>query len=483
MTGKILIVSNREEDLLLIEEYLHHFPSGIDVAGDGIQALHKILSSRYTVVVAFPPLELLDIDKLIEIVRTNPNTSSIPFLVIYQSREAINPGIRADVLIAKPLEPETFITTLNEMLPSTRIKKQLQKKKVISFNLNEISVIDILQLLYQNKKTGVLDLEIEDKKGKIYLQNGEIVTARIGQLKGEKALYRIFESNIGSSTFINQIVESQKDIMYPTPHLILKGIKEKDEAKKYMEELEGIREFKIAKDYQTKLKESDSLVKEIISLLNYTTYLNVILDSLNMPDSEVLKILKELIDRGIIIPQKGEESEIEKSQGIISPEQEKNLVDLFSDRLAFQAPAYRGIIILVPEYPEQSDRITKFLIREKINENPDNLIEFSGIFPLSRRAIFNFYIVVDIEKTFPFINTFKKNIVSVLYLYDEFTQDALYLTEQRSRLLDLAGIKYSSLFFDKSTDKDALFMPEVSKKSFLDLIKELVKIELKGRKE
>ncbi len=480
MNAKILIITSRDEDLKLVEHYLQSFPAGVDTAGDGIQALHKILSNRYSVIIAFPPINILSIEKLIEIVRTNPNTSSLPFLVIYQNKKEMNSDIKADVIMAKPLIPDKFIATLNEMLPQSRIKKLLDKTRVISFNLDEISVIDILQLLYQNKKTGILDLEIEDKKGKIYLSSGEIVTARIGNLKGEKALFRILESDIGSAVFLNQPVDFPREISYPTPHLILRGIQEKDETRRFLQEL-GTKELKLAVDYQEKLKETTSMVREIVSMLEFTSYLNVILDSIDLPDSEILKIIKDLTEKGIVLPQKDQPLAIEDQREIITPEQERKLIEKFSNKLAFPTSFFRGAVILIPEYMEQLKPLIRFLYLEKLKNEFTSPFAFAGYYPLSKRAQLNFYVTTDMDTIFPFLNSFKKLISEIIFIYDEFSQDALFLTQEKSKLPEIAEIKVSSLFLEEGADEENYYLPSPTRENFNKFIGQIIKRELEAK--
>ncbi|GEM_PF-4860407 len=476
MNTRILIVSSREDDYRLIENLLQNFPGGIDIASDGIQALHKLLSNRYTAVIVFPPLELLDADKLIEIVRTNPNTSSIPFMIITEEEKYRRSG---DVLISKPVDPSEFITKLNEILPQSRIKKLLDRTRVISFNLDEISITDILQILYQNRKTGVLELEIDDKKGKIYLINGEIQNARLGTLKGEKALFRIFESQIGSAVFLNQAVDLKKEIPYPTPHLILRGIQEKDETEKILQEL-GNRELRLAGDYKEKMEESSSIVSEVISLLEYTSYLPVILDSIDAPDSEVLKVIKDLMDKGVILPAKGREITVTNGKSILSPEEERKLIEKFTRKTASHTGTYRGMVILVPEHFDQIKKILKFLYFESsVGESTPSFFRL-GYFPLSRRVHLNFYAVTDPETFFPFINSFKKFIVETIFMYDEFSQEALYITQERGKYYTMSGVKVNSLFFEEGEYEEGYFFPMNEKEEFASFLRNLIKKEIEG---
>ena len=160
MLPKILTISDSKENLNLIESLLEDFPCIIDFTSNGIQALQKILSKRYSVIIAFPPLPLLDISRLVEIIRTNPNTSSIPVFVIYRSENDYRKyAVNSEEHAIKPVDKKTFLNKLNYLLPESRIKRLLDKARSASFSLKELTAVDFLQLLYQNRRTGIVEIE------------------------------------------------------------------------------------------------------------------------------------------------------------------------------------------------------------------------------------------------------------------------------------------------------------------------------------
>ena len=58
-------------------------------------------------------------------------------------------------------------------------------------SLKELPLPDIIQLVSVSGKTGVFVLENDDAKGEIYLRDGMIVHARVGEIEGEEAIYEL----------------------------------------------------------------------------------------------------------------------------------------------------------------------------------------------------------------------------------------------------------------------------------------------------
>lgn len=58
-------------------------------------------------------------------------------------------------------------------------------------SLKELPLPDIIQLVSVSGKTGVFTLSNESERGEIYLQDGQIVHALVGDLKGEEAIYEL----------------------------------------------------------------------------------------------------------------------------------------------------------------------------------------------------------------------------------------------------------------------------------------------------
>lgn len=102
--------------------------------------------------------------------------------------------------------------------------------------LLDINLTDVLQVLSVNRKTCTLFLRKEDEKGEIYLKEGKIIDAKVGDLKGEEALFYLLNWE-GADFFIGTSVEGsirvriEKDLHT----LILDWIEERDSRKRVKE--------------------------------------------------------------------------------------------------------------------------------------------------------------------------------------------------------------------------------------------------------
>lgn len=73
--------------------------------------------------------------------------------------------------------------------------------------LLDITLTDVLQVLSVNRKTCTLFLRKEDERGEIYLREGKIMDASVGEFKGEEALFYLLNWE-GADFFIGTFVES-----------------------------------------------------------------------------------------------------------------------------------------------------------------------------------------------------------------------------------------------------------------------------------
>ncbi|HVY62736.1 MAG TPA: DUF4388 domain-containing protein, partial [Planctomycetota bacterium] len=95
-------------------------------------------------------------------------------------------------------------------------------------DVKRLSVLEVVQLLGQNRKTGFLVIR-EDKKGsperRLALADGTIVHAEFGSLEGERAVQPILRTRAGKFAFRPTAEASGKvTIQTPTPTLLLQAM-------------------------------------------------------------------------------------------------------------------------------------------------------------------------------------------------------------------------------------------------------------------
>lgn len=76
-----------------------------------------------------------------------------------------------------------------------------------SGTLLDITLTDVLQVLSVNRKTCTLFLKKDNERGEIYLKEGKIMDARVGEFKGEQALFYLLNWE-GADFFIGTFVDA-----------------------------------------------------------------------------------------------------------------------------------------------------------------------------------------------------------------------------------------------------------------------------------
>ena len=89
--------------------------------------------------------------------------------------------------------------------------------------LQSISLVDVLQLLHANRKTGELLVTRAKQNGVLYVLNGEVVHAETAQALGETAAFDILEWDQGSFEFVTTPVKVPTTIKRSVPDLLMEA--------------------------------------------------------------------------------------------------------------------------------------------------------------------------------------------------------------------------------------------------------------------
>ena len=71
----------------------------------------------------------------------------------------------------------------------------------MSGELNEISTVELLQLINSSQKTGHVELVLTDAKGSIFFSEGEIIHVRYKELRDKDALFALLGKKEGHFTY------------------------------------------------------------------------------------------------------------------------------------------------------------------------------------------------------------------------------------------------------------------------------------------
>ncbi|MBW2733708.1 MAG: DUF4388 domain-containing protein [Deltaproteobacteria bacterium] len=190
--------------------------------------------------------------------------------------------------------------------PPTSPKRTVSGARSMAGTIDEIPLPDLMQLLSTSKKSGVLEVQTEEKFGRIYMRKGQVYYASINDsfdISPFKAVLRILTWESGTfelqppddKEFMDELKES-------TEGLLMEAMRQLDEIRRIEDELPPRdSQLQIVKPLETPLRE---LKPEQLDLLQ--TVLNhestqAVIDHHAKSDLETYEAILELIKANVLI--------------------------------------------------------------------------------------------------------------------------------------------------------------------------------------
>lgn len=102
--------------------------------------------------------------------------------------------------------------------------------------LGLFSLVDLIQLLSGAGRSGRLLIQHPRGDAKIYFEKGEIVHAWFGEVKGEEAVYALFEDERGTFEFVGGLPALEHTVEMGTQNLVLEAVRRLDESRRDQDE-------------------------------------------------------------------------------------------------------------------------------------------------------------------------------------------------------------------------------------------------------
>src|SRR5512138_315233 len=186
-------------------------------------------------ILRFPDLVLLDERAplleprtFVRILRTNPRTERIPVVLTGEGDDPER--ARLSTFLKKPFNLDEVLARIEQIFRRVDASKAVSAdSREIEGNLAQIPLVDLLQILAVNRKTGRLAVEREGERAEIALDDGRVVDARMGAAVGEKALYRLLTRREGQFAFVPGPSGGEPRIERKVEELVLEGLRQADE--------------------------------------------------------------------------------------------------------------------------------------------------------------------------------------------------------------------------------------------------------------
>jgi response regulator RpfG family c-di-GMP phosphodiesterase len=132
-----------------------------------------------------------------------------------------------DDLFSKPTPPDVFVAKLRQLIE--RKTSRGPAPRGVSGSLAEMSLPDMVQVLFHGRKTCALKIRTPRSQGEIAFSDGQIVDARFGVTRGEDAFYEMLAIREGDFKIDPEFVPGQRTINASPEGLLLEGMRRMDE--------------------------------------------------------------------------------------------------------------------------------------------------------------------------------------------------------------------------------------------------------------
>jgi DNA-binding response OmpR family regulator len=208
----------------------------VHAARDGSRAL-QVAILRFPDLVLFDErCPLLDAKTFVRILRTNPRTERIPVVL---TGDAIDPDrARLGTYLKKPFNHDEVLARIEQVFRRVDASRAVSGDgREIEGNLAQIPLVDLLQILAVNRKSGRLTVEREGERAEIALRDGRVVDAALGAAVGEKALFRLLTRREGQFAFVPGQDVGAERIERKVEELVLEGLRQADEVARLLPQL------------------------------------------------------------------------------------------------------------------------------------------------------------------------------------------------------------------------------------------------------
>ncbi|PLX82230.1 MAG: hypothetical protein C0616_02515 [Desulfuromonas sp.] len=290
------------------------------------------------------------VESLTQTLLANPRTEKIAFFFIGGEGEELSSFRRhKDQFFIRPFNAEQLLSGL---LNYFRQKEQTQQVGLpdqdVSGDLTHISLVDLLQVMNLNRRDGTLTLTRGTDKGEVFLLGGQVVEAKLGQVAGEKAFFRLLTWFEGNFQFRHGEVPVEPRITIPTDHLILDGVRQNDEMNAQRDSLPAPSSEVVLLVPQEHLPSGlRPTTQEILLLLQNMRKVQDVLDHGSRPDFEILQILRALLDKGILSTRERGQDVANRVEPLLSTEDVLVVKDSFGESDALLQEATAKLVLLV----------------------------------------------------------------------------------------------------------------------------------------
>lgn len=230
----ILIVDPDPEETTVLELRLIEQGFEVKVARSMQQAVHELTTKEIAGVVSEIDLDVPDDGIALRGKAISEPWGRDVFWVVHTKKSdrqltQIVFDLGVDDFISKATGADVLVAKLKQILERRKAKPSTAAKGV-SGSLAEMSLPDMVQILFHGRKTCALRIQSKKGNGEIFFDSGQLVDARFGATRGEDAVYQMLSLREGDFQIDpNAGAPAQRTINVSPEALLLEGMRRVDE--------------------------------------------------------------------------------------------------------------------------------------------------------------------------------------------------------------------------------------------------------------
>ncbi len=238
MPPKILIADDNISVLRLLSITLSKAPDEYELitAMNGDEAYKLAVKEKPDLIISDVMMPHMDGIELCMLIRQDSPIPTVPFIFLtsFEDQETELRGFRAgaDDYLTKPVERKLLLSRVKDLLNRKRTLEKVQdtteKEHGFSGDLQELSIVELVQMLNLNKKSGQLSI-IGELSGEIYIKDGHLWAVVAGAKTGEPAFLNLVALTEGRFKFEIRDVDVERNIENSTMNVIMEACRIMDE--------------------------------------------------------------------------------------------------------------------------------------------------------------------------------------------------------------------------------------------------------------
>jgi len=230
MAANILIVDDDRKWLRVVSLYLRARTYRVTTAPDGDEALRKVAEEPPDIVIADIAMLGLNGFELCGRLRRDPATKTIPFIFLTgrdQDQDRVKARkVGSDDYLTKPCPLERLTERVDQLLDRIHQARRTPLEAIgQSGRIEEVDLLDLLQTLELNQRTGALVLSHGERSATLYFQEGVIVEADIRSPKQEEPLFILLGWKTGRFLFLPDATPDRLPITASLANLLLQDLR------------------------------------------------------------------------------------------------------------------------------------------------------------------------------------------------------------------------------------------------------------------